>query len=60
MAGNRYSATIVRDKNGVYQIRISNKGPQTGGDVEVIDILYADTEAEIKSKAIKFVEEYEP
>ena len=61
MAGSKkYSATIVRDKGGVYHIRISTKGPQIGGDVEVIEVLFADTEAEIKKKAFDFVEEYEP
>lgn len=33
------TATIVRDKDGVYHIRISKKGPDTAGDVTVIDIL---------------------
>jgi len=61
MASNKkFSATIVQDKSGVYHIRISTKGPQIGGDVEVIEVLFADTEAEIKKKAIDFVEEYKP
>lgn len=35
-----YTATIVRDTAGTYHIRIGKKGPDTSGDVEVIDTLH--------------------
>ncbi|MFA6603883.1 MAG: hypothetical protein WCT10_03520 [Patescibacteria group bacterium] len=61
MANNKqYSATIVRDKKGAYHIRISNKGPQTGGDVEVIEILYGDASDELGKRAVKFIKGYRP
>ncbi len=50
-----YSATIVKDGNGVYHIRISRKGPQTGGDVKVIDVLYGNDEEKLKDKAVEYV-----
>jgi hypothetical protein len=53
----RLTATIVRDKKtGIYHIRISSKGPQTGGDhVKPIEILCGEDEEEIKERATKFV-----
>jgi hypothetical protein len=52
-----YTATIVKDKQGVYHIRISSKGPQTGGDVKVIEILYDSDQEKLKTKAVKYVKE---
>lgn len=52
-----YTATIVKDKQGVYHIRISSKGPQTGGDVEVIEILYDSDQERLKEKSVKYVKE---
>ncbi len=51
----KYSATIVKDKNGTYHIRVSSKGPQTGGDVEVLEILYDNDEQKLKDKAVEYV-----
>jgi len=52
-----YTATIVKDKKGVFHIRISTAGPQTGGDVEVIEILSDADEEKLKKKAVKYVRE---
>jgi len=53
----KYTATIVKDKSGTYHVRISKKGPQTGGDVELIELLYGDNEQELKERAVKFINE---
>ncbi len=52
-----YTATIVKDKQGVYHIRVSSRGPQTGGDVEVIEILSDTDQERLKKKAVKYVKE---
>jgi len=52
-----YTATIVKDKQGVFHIRISSKGPDTGGDVEVIEILSDTDQKKLKDKAIKYVQQ---
>ena len=52
-----YTATIVKDKKGVYHIRISTSGPQTGGDVEIVEILSDNDEDKLKEKAVKYVRE---
>ncbi len=52
-----YTATIVKDKQGVYHIRISSKGPQTGGDVEVIEILSDTDQERLKQKAVTYVQQ---
>ena len=51
-----YSATIVKDKQGVYHIRISSKGPQTGGDVEIIEILQDADQEKLKKKSVDYVQ----
>lgn len=52
-----YTATIVKDKQGVFHIRISTKGPQTGGDVEVVEILSGSDQKKLEEKAVKYVRE---
>ena len=55
-----YTATIVKDKQGVYHVRISSKGPQTGGDVKVIDVLQSrsgESQEQLKERALKYVQE---
>ena len=52
-----YTATIVKDKKGVFHIRVSSKGPDTGGDVEVIEILSDPDQKKLKEKAVKYVQE---
>jgi hypothetical protein len=56
-----YTATIVKDKQGCYHIRISSKPePQTGGDVKVIEILRDDDYERLKKKAQQYVKEVAP
>lgn len=53
-----YTATIVRSKkDGVIHIRVSSKGPQTGGDVELIEILQGEDEEELKERAVRYAQE---
>ncbi len=57
------TATIVKDKKGVYHIRISKQQPQIGGDVEVIEVLnQRDDESidDFQERAIRFVKECLP
>lgn len=56
-------ATIVRDKDGTYHIRISKDSPQTGGDVELIEILDqkpGESEGAFKERAVEFVRNRAP
>lgn len=54
-----HNATIVKDKNGQYHIRIHPDAPQTGGNVKVIEVLQQkDGESldQLKERALKFVQ----
>lgn len=56
----QHTATIVKDKNDVYHVRISKDGPQDGGDVELIEVLNQrdnETLEEFKERALSFVRE---
>lgn len=53
----RYSATIVRRKDGMIDICITRDDPSTPDDGDLIEILYGDDEAELKDRAVKFAQE---
>ena len=57
------TATIVKDKtNGCIHIRIDKNGPQTGGDVEIIEVLQQkddETDEELKLRALAYVHEHD-
>ncbi len=54
------TGTIVKLPNGTYKVRISTRGPQTGGDIEVIEILQqkdGESEEDFKKRCLRFVHE---
>ena len=55
------SATIVREKKGgMIHIRIDKNAPQTGGDVEVLEVLHqkdGESLEAFKERCVRFVKE---
>jgi hypothetical protein len=57
MKKERYSASIVRDKDGVIRIHVARGAPALPDPGEIIEVLYGDDESELKERAIRFVRE---
>lgn len=58
----RLTATIVKDAKQCIHVRISRDGPQTGGDVKVIEILQSkdeETAEEFKLRALAYVHDHD-
>ncbi len=54
------TGTIIRLPNGTYRVRISKHGPQTDGDVKIVEVLQQkdnETEEKFKERCIRFVQE---
>lgn len=54
---SRYSASIIRGKDGIINIRVLRGDPTPSGDGDLIEVLYGDDEDELKERAVKFAQE---